>query len=135
MQTDLFGRELDEALARAIGWSRYEGDAIPKQHREPLGAGSGVQVVWLDEKGKRRVCSWCGSSIPSWHASIDALLCDVWPVLQARGWRGFVLVCGPDGCMGALQHVDDFVIEGPTVPTPALALARAFLRALQEVEA
>lgn len=138
MSDDLTGRELDEALARAIGWTRFEGDEIPKRHQEIPGAGSGVQAVWLDKQGERRACSWCGTEIPQWSARIDALLRDIWPVLQARGWDYWT--AGVEDSRTGLHSAivwkgcDHCSLVEVAADTPALALARAFLRALQEGE-
>ena len=119
--TDLEGRSLDEALARAMGWKRLGFDQMWKAD------------VWEhdDEAGQTRTL------LPWWHTSLDALLRDIEPVCRERGmeyWMVGVEDYGkPEGVdyAHAEPNYDEVDYFGPTAAT---ALARAFLAVLTRGE-
>lgn len=117
------GRDLDVALAEALGWQRGNDEWI-EPNRDPA-----------DDRNWQ----W----LPSWHASLDAVMRDVWPVLRERGWKWFCLEFTDFGgyesasCeigyesheVNALSHRTSEEEERPVF---AEAFCRAALRALRE---
>jgi len=133
--TDLEWRELDEALARAMGWKRYIGAEIPEEHRE-RGTQEQEQIVWIAPGNKREACSWCGYGVTEWHASLDALLRDIEPVCRERGMKGYSFeslswMPAERRCRAYTEPWDGVDFEGPTAAT---TLARAFLAVLTKGE-
>ena len=118
--TDLEGRSLDEALARAMGWKRLGFDQMWKAD------------VWEhdDEAGQTRTL------LPWWHTSLDALLRDIEPVCRERGMTIWYL----DGIHSWRKDAEKYRAmtepdgENAYGPTAATALARAFLAVLTRGE-
>ena len=114
MTDELSGRELDKALALAMGWRFQEG------------------FGWFNENGDFH--------LPRYHESIDLLLRDVWPVAQARGARAYHAIGTASGSAAlgsaAFVHMDapPGVFAREAIDSHALALARALLAMLTEVK-
>ena len=112
--TDLEGRALDEALARAMGWQ-----PVP-----------GYSSVWNLPDGSVEAG-------PPWHVDLTYLLRDIEPVCRERGmeyWMVGVEDYGkPEGVYyaHAEPNYDEVDYFGPTAAT---ALARAFLAVLTRGE-
>lgn len=109
-------RELDEAIAEALGWSR-----IPN----PTFAG-GLVGRWAKPDG-----SWTGhNGPPQYTASIDAAMS-----LVPEGWRWTIFHEGvvslkPDVAFcGHPKHRQNGIEKRADAATPALALTAAALRA------
>ena len=113
--TDLKGRSLDEALARAMGWQ-----PVP-----------GYSSVWNLPDGSVE-------ANPPWHADLTYLLRDIEPVCRERGMVDWG--CGWDealeerGKYSAQVRVRDVRWQDFYGPTAATALARAFLAVLTRGE-
>ena len=108
--TDLEGRSLDEALARAMGWK------ISQQY------GWGL---WDTAEGGL-------AFVQSWHASLDALLRDIEPVCRERGMLRLSIEQAGENLWNAFAKMRSGMsqYEHGTGPTAATALARAFLAVL-----
>ena len=128
--TDLEGRALDEALARAMGWTL-----------QPCRANHGKNAMGqFDNRCAGNTCweSTDGSShhVLDWHASLDALLRDIEPVCRERGMTIWYL----DGIHSWRKDAEKYRAmtepdgENAYGPTAATALARAFLAVLTRGE-
>ncbi len=118
MTDELTGRDLDERLAKAMGWEcDLRNPKTNRPYREP--------------KWRNRPEWFWAKPLSEYHASIDALLRDVWPECQRRGFT-FWGVDGPteDGYYEAETSNSERHYFGHA-ETPALALARAMLSALE----
>jgi hypothetical protein len=108
---ELDGRQLDEALARAMGWTLV--DSFREQWAVP---GRAFDQV-----------------IPRWHASLDALLRDIEPVCRERGMADWRLETYARGSVGFAFGVRGESGYGYSL-IAATALARAFLAVLTRGE-
>ena len=120
--TDLEGRALDEALARAIGWVWLE----PAEERGDGGA------YWRQPSGNIR-------PVESWHNSLDRLLRDIEPVCRERGMVDVLMEWATTNNASRPWRVSCSVNDEPDAefasgPTAATALARAFLAVLTRGE-
>lgn len=106
MTDELTDRELDEALHKLAGFEAAN-DAWP---------------MWLKQ-------DW----VPRYSEDLTALIRDIWPVLQARGFDLVTLEVTGSGALAKVYKLSYFVEKVRVdTPTPALALSRAFYKALQE---
>ena len=128
--TDLEGRSLDEALARAMGWTL-----------QPCRANHGKNAMGqFDNRCAGNTCweSTDGSShhVLDWHASLDALLRDIEPVCRERGMLRLSIEQAGENLWNAFAKMRSGMsqYEHGTGPTAATALARAFLAVLTRGE-
>ena len=136
--TEPDGLELDMRLAKALGWKRYAGADIPEEHREwrPNGH-EHEQIVWISPDNNERACNWCGTGPPAYHESLYLLVRDVEPMAKKGCWSyrlDWVNVGPPSVAYAAMIFSTNGPIWRGSGPTPATALARAFLAALEGEE-
>lgn len=118
--SELQGRDLDVAIAEALGYSKH----TPFSDCCVWSGETGTIYFHDPDTQPAGIPCW---TPPRWHASLDALLRDVWPVLEAKGYT-FELY--PKDAMVYLDNGRPLVVFHPCGDTPAEAFAQACVAAL-----